>query len=218
MGYICTQMCGACSNEQSFKSVFIWYNRKRNGGRDFTKQEIETSMHNKPPGCPNLAILSFWGAFHGRTTSSLSVTRSKPIHRLGFPLFEHWPAASFPLYKYPLEENVRENKQIDAKCLAEVEDLIQKNEKKGWPVAGIIIEPIQSEGGDNHASPEFMKELQKICKKNTIAFIVDEVQTGCGASGKMWCHEWFELPTPPEVMTYSKKMLAGGYYHTQEML
>lgn len=218
MNYVSTQMCGSCSNEQAFKHIFIWYTRKRNEGRDFTPEELKTSLFNKPPGCPHLSILSFWGAFHGRTTSSLSVTRSKPIHRLGFPLFGEWPAATFPLYKYPLEENVRENKEIDRKCLAEVEELIEANQKKGWPVAGVILEPIQSEGGDNHASPEFIKELQKICKKNTIGLIMDEVQTGCGATGKMWCHEWFEMPSPPDCMTYSKKMLSGGYYFTQEML
>lgn len=60
-------------------------------------------------------------------------------------------------YKYPLEENVRENQAEDAKCLAEVEDLIEKYQKKGVPVAGIVVEPIQSEGGDNEASPEFFQ-------------------------------------------------------------
>lgn len=47
----------------------------------------------------------------------------------------------------------------------QVEELIEKWEKKGNPVAGIIIEPIQSEGGDNHASPYFFQKLQKIAKK-----------------------------------------------------
>jgi len=46
-----------------------------------------------------------------------------------------------------------------------VEELIEKWEKKGNPVAGIIIEPIQAEGGDNHASPRFFQQLQKIAKK-----------------------------------------------------
>lgn len=46
-----------------------------------------------------------------------------------------------------------------------MEELIEKWEKKGNPVAGIIIEPIQAEGGDNHASPYFFQKLQKIAKK-----------------------------------------------------
>jgi 4-aminobutyrate aminotransferase / (S)-3-amino-2-methylpropionate transaminase len=46
-----------------------------------------------------------------------------------------------------------------------VEELIEKWDKKGNPVAGIVVEPIQSEGGDNHASPYFFQKLQKIAKK-----------------------------------------------------
>ena len=49
--------------------------------------------------------------------------------------------------------------------MAEVEDLIDQGKKKGRPVAGMIIEPIQAEGGDHHASPEFFQGLQKLGKK-----------------------------------------------------
>lgn len=58
-----------------------------------------------------------------------------------------------------MEENERENRAEDEKCLAEVEDLIERYKKKGVPVAGIIVEPIQSEGGDNEASPEFFQVI-----------------------------------------------------------
>lgn len=51
------------------------------------------------------------------------------------------------------------------RCLAEVEDLMVTYKKRDIPVAGIVIEPIQSEGGDNEASPEFFRGLQKIAKK-----------------------------------------------------
>lgn len=64
---------------------------------------------------------------------------------------------SFYRYKYPLEENVRENKAEDDRCLATVEEQIDAQAKLGIPVAGIIIEPIQAEGGDNHASKEFFQ-------------------------------------------------------------
>lgn len=113
-------------------------------------------MINMPPGAPQLSILSFSGAFHGRTLGALSTTHSKYIHKIDIPSFD-WPIASFPIYKYPLAEHVQENKAEDARCLAEVEDLIQQYEKKNNPVAGVIVEPIQSEGGDNEASPEFFQ-------------------------------------------------------------
>lgn len=48
------------------------------------------------------------------------------------------------------------------------------------------------------------------------AFLIDEVQTGGGPTGKMWCHEHFNLPEAPDIVTFSKKMLTGGYYFKEE--
>jgi hypothetical protein len=59
------------------------------------------------------------GAFHGRTLGALSTTHSKYIHKIDVPAFD-WPIASFPRYRYPLEENQRENDAEDKRCLAEV--------------------------------------------------------------------------------------------------
>lgn len=210
-------MCGSCSNENAFKNLFITYRRKERGENvDFTPEEIDSCMLNQTPGSPNLSLLSFHGAFHGRTLGSLSTTHSKAIHKLDIPAFD-WPVAHFPQYRYPLEENKRENEQEDKKCLAEVEDLIVKYKNKGVPVAGIIVEPIQSEGGDNEASPEFFQELQRIAKRHNAGLLIDEVQTGCGPTGKMWCHEYFNLDSPPDIVTFSKKMQLGGYFHTSDM-
>ena len=145
----------------------------------------------------------------------MSCTHSKPIHKLDVPSFD-WPIATYPRYRYPLEENVKENQEIDGQCLAEVQDLIQRYRKKGTPVAGLIVEPIQGEGGDNHGSSEFFKGLRKITTDNGIAFIVDEVQTGCGPTGKFWAHEHWNLDSPPDIVTFSKKMLTGGYFYRKE--
>ncbi|XP_050532921.1 4-aminobutyrate aminotransferase, mitochondrial [Daktulosphaira vitifoliae] len=218
MNSITTMMCGSCSNENAYKNMFLKYQRdKRGGTSNFTELEKESCMINLPPGAPNLSILSFKGSFHGRTLGVLSTTHSKYIHKMDVPAFD-WPIASFPEYKYPLHENVRENQAEDKRCLAEVEELIEKWEKKGNPVAGIIIEPIQAEGGDNHASPEFFQELQKIAKKHNAGYLIDEVQTGGGPTGKMWCHEHFDLETSPDIVTFSKKMQTGGYYLKREFL
>ena len=75
------------------------------------------------------------------------------------------------------------------------------------------MEPIQAEGGDNHASPHFFQGLQKICKEHNCAFIIDEVQTGGGPTGQMWAHETWNLPTPPDFVTFSKKMHIAGFYY-----
>ncbi|KAI5697508.1 hypothetical protein M8J75_011543 [Diaphorina citri] len=215
---ITTMMCGSCSNENAYKNIFIWYqNKQRGGASGFTKEEQESSMINQAPGAPNLSILSFKGAFHGRTLGCLSTTHSKYIHKIDIPAFD-WPIASFPKYKYPLEENERENKAEDDKCLAEVEDLISKYNKKGIPVAGIVVEPIQSEGGDNHGSNYFFQQLQKIGKKHGSALLIDEVQTGGGPCGKFWCHEHFDLEESPDIVTFSKKMQLGGYFLKPEFV
>ncbi|XP_050664409.1 4-aminobutyrate aminotransferase, mitochondrial [Leptidea sinapis] len=212
---VSTMMCGSCSNENAFKAVFFWYRTKQRGGRlDFTPEEMSSCMLNQVPGSPKLSILSFMGGFHGRTLGALSTTRSKAIHKLDSPAFD-WPVAPFPRYKYPLDQHQTENHQEDNKCLEQVADVIQQYSKKPNPVAGVLVEPIQSEGGDYEASPEFFRGLQKICKENGVALIIDEVQTGCGPTGKMWCYEHFNLPSPPDLLTFSKKMLTGGfYYHT----
>merc|ERR1712128_318214 len=94
---------------------------------------------------------------------------------------------------------------------ARVEELIEQATKGGEPVAGVISEPIQAEGGDNHASDSFFRGVAAICKKNDISLMMDEVQTGGGASGKMWCHEHFGIEA--DVVSFSKKMLSGGIYH-----
>ncbi|CAG9783729.1 unnamed protein product [Diatraea saccharalis] len=213
---VSTMMCGSCSNENAYKAVFMRYRTKERGGKlDFTPEEIESCMLNQPPGAPKLSIMSFKGSFHGRTFGTLSTTRSKPIHKLDCPAFD-WPAAPFPKYKYPLSNFQRENQREDEKCLEQVEDLMDKYKKAGNPVAGVIVEPIQSEGGDNEASPQFFQKLQSLCKDRGVALIMDEVQTGCGPTGKMWAHEHFDLPTPPDVVTFSKKMLTGGFYYKSD--
>ena len=56
-----------------------------------------------------------------------------------------------------------------------------------------------------------LQGLDKICKKHGISFMIDEVQTGGGSTGKMWCHEYFDIE--PDIMTFSKKMISGGIYH-----
>ncbi|KAF7698454.1 hypothetical protein HF521_004964 [Silurus meridionalis] len=208
--------CGSCSNENAFKAMFIWYKNKERGTSSPSPEETSSCMINQSPGCPDLSVLSFMGAFHGRTLGCLATTHSKIIHKLDIPSFD-WPIAPFPMMKYPLEEFVRENAQEEARCLEEVEDLIVKWRQKGKPVAGIVIEPIQAEGGDNHASPDFFVKLRNIARKHGCAFHVDEVQTGGGATGKFWAHEHWGTDDPADIVSFSKKMLTGGYYHKDEL-
>jgi 4-aminobutyrate aminotransferase/(S)-3-amino-2-methylpropionate transaminase len=205
-----TAMAGSDANETAYKAAFMWRRQKERGGPnvEFTEEEMATAMNNQTPGSSSLSILSFKTGFHGRLFGSLSTTRSKPIHKLDIPAFD-WPQATFPLLKYPLEEHVEENRAAEKASLDEVEHLIKNFH---IPPAAIIVEPIQSEGGDNHASPEFFKGLRAITRKHGVLMIVDEVQTGVGATGRFWAHEHWGLEDPPDMVTFSKKAQTAGYY------
>jgi len=208
-----TAMAGSDAIETSYKAAFIYRRRiERGEGVDFTPQEIESVMKNQAPGSPELTIMSFKKAFHGRLFGSLSTTRSKPVHKLDIPSFD-WPQASFPRLEYPLEDNIEANKKEEERCLAEVEDRICS-----WPIAAVVVEPIQSEGGDNHASPAFFQGLRDLTKKKGVLLIVDEVQTGVGATGKFWAHEHWNLESPPDMVTFSKKAQTAGYYFGNPLL
>lgn len=205
-----TAMAGSDANETAYKAAFMWRRQHERGGAhvEFSEEDIASSMLNQAPGAPQLSILSFKTAFHGRLFGSLSTTRSKAIHKLDIPAFD-WPQATFPLLKYPLEDYVEENKKAEAEALADVERLITTHH---LPPCAVVIEPIQSEGGDNHASPAFFRGLRALTKKHNVLMIVDEVQTGVGATGKFWAHDHWDLETPPDMVTFSKKAQTAGYY------
>ncbi|KAK4550516.1 hypothetical protein LTR36_000095 [Oleoguttula mirabilis] len=210
LGQVFTAQAGSDANELAYKAAFMWKRRQQRGGPDveFTQEEITSAMDNKSPGAPNMSILSFKTGFHGRLFGSLSTTRSKPIHKLDIPAFD-WPQASFPHLKYPLEEHAEENAREEQRCLDETEKILTTFHS---PPAAIIVEPIQSEGGDNHATPAFFKGLRALTRKHDVLMIVDEVQTGVGATGKFWAHEHWNMEDPPDMVTFSKKAQTAGYY------
>lgn len=232
-----TMQCGSSANEGAMKAAFLAYAARRRGDNDFTEEELVSVMNNAVPGAPQLSILSLTGGFHGRMLGSLSTTRSKAIHKvrssfaslsllplqrdrlmgvfppqLDVPAFD-WPAVAFPELKYPLEQNAAANKAAEEASLKAVEGTIVAWKNKS-PVAALIVEPIQAEGGDRHASPAFFRGLQAITKKHGVFFIVDEVQTGFGATGRVWAHDSWQLDEPADFVTFSKKLQASGFYHT----
>jgi L-lysine 6-transaminase len=76
----------------------------------------------------------------------------------------------------------------------------------------MIVEPIQGEGGDNHFRDEFFVRLREICdrEEDPILLIYDEVQTGLGATGKMWAHEHFGPKARPDLVAFGKKFQTCG--------
>jgi 4-aminobutyrate aminotransferase len=151
-------------------------------------------------------LIAFYGCFHGRTMGSLSLTASKATQRKGFGALlsgvEHIP---FPYaYRCALGHTAE---TCGAEILEVLEGQIFKRLFDPEDVAGIIIEPIQGEGGYVPAPKFFLQELQAICRKHGIMLICDEVQSGMGRTGKWWAHEHAGIE--PDIVCSAKGIASG---------
>jgi len=151
-------------------------------------------------------LIAFYGGFHGRTMGSLSLTASKSTQRKGFGALLsgvehiHYPHA----YRCPPGHG-------SETCGAEILEMLENDMFKRLfdpeDVAGIIIEPIQGEGGYIVAPKFFLQELQRICRKHGILLILDEVQSGMGRTGKWWAYEHTGIE--PDIITTAKGIASG---------
>jgi len=121
-------------------------------------------------------------SFHGRTMGSLSATFKKEYRQDFAPLVPGFAFA--PLNK--------------------LEKFVEKIDEN---TAAVLIELIQGEGGINISNINFIKELYNYCKKNEILFIVDEIQTGFGRTGKMFAYEHYEIE--PDILCLAKGIANG---------
>ncbi|MFO7736892.1 MAG: acetyl ornithine aminotransferase family protein [Desulfatiglandaceae bacterium] len=150
--------------------------------------------------------IAFFGAFHGRTMGALSLTASKTIqkkHLYPFvPGITHIPYA----YCYRCPYNLC-YPQCGLECAHWVEDTLFRTTMPAEEVAAIFVEPIQGEGGYIVPPPEFHVELHKIAKNYGILYVVDEVQSGMGRTGKMFAIEHFGVK--PDIMALAKGIASG---------
>jgi 4-aminobutyrate aminotransferase/(S)-3-amino-2-methylpropionate transaminase len=212
LGRVCTVTSGAEAVENAVKAAFIRLARERRGGRPASQAELDACMRNEQADANAFKVLSFEGGFHGRSLGALSLTRSKPIHKLDFPAFA-WPTAPFPGNRFPLDAHAAENRAAEARSLEICEGVFRRH---AGEVAAVIVEPIQGEGGDRHASDDFFRSLRRLAREHRVAFIADEVQTSGGATGDFWAHERWRLDEPPDLVTFSKKLQLGGYYMRED--
>ena len=127
-------------------------------------------------------IITFQGAFHGRTFAALSAQKNKKYSESFEPLlsgFINIPFNNIDELKKHVDENT----------------------------AAIMIEPVQGEGGIIPANLKFLESIQKICLENDILFFLDEVQSGFGRTGKLFAYEWGNFE--PDVMAVAKGIGSG---------
>src|SRR6266404_3555923 len=169
-------------------------------------EAVEAAMklaryHTKRQG-----IIAFYGAFHGRTMGALSLTASKTQQRRRFlPLVPGVAHVPYPnVYRKP--EGMTAEEHI-AECVSFIEDRVFKTIMPPEECAAIFIEPIQGEGGYLPAPAEFLRELRRICDKNGILLVADEVQSGAGRSGKWWAIQ--HTGVEPDIITIAKGIASG---------
>ncbi|MBV8701131.1 MAG: aspartate aminotransferase family protein [Bradyrhizobium sp.] len=168
--------------EQSGFADFVFF---ANSGAEAMECAIKvTRKHHAAKGSPErYRIITFEGAFHGRTLATLAATGSqKYLEGFGPPVegFDQVPLGDLDAVKKAI----------------------------GPHTAGILIEPIQGEGGVRAPSHAFVKSLRELCDQHSLLLVFDEVQTGMGRTGELFAHRRFGVS--PDVMSLAKA-LGGGF-------
>jgi len=152
-------------------------------------------------------FIGFTGAFHGRTMGAITFTASKAVYHRGFyPLMSGVVHAPYPNPYRPVLER-KHGEDYGETVARYIEEQILGHILPPDEVAGILVEPIQGEGGYIVPPPGFFPALRKLCDKYGILLIADEVQSGMGRTGKWWAIEHFE--TEPDIFTTAKGIASG---------
>lgn len=144
-------------------------------------------------------MIAFYGAFHGRTMGSLSLTGSKALQKERFGSL----IAGVTHVDYP--NPYRSPAGYDA--VEYIEKTIFKKTVPAEEVAAVIVEPIQGEGGYIVPPPGFHQRLRELTRKHGILLIVDEVQAGMGRTGKMFAINHWNVE--PDIITLAKGIASG---------
>jgi 4-aminobutyrate aminotransferase len=153
-------------------------------------------------------IISFFGAFHGRTMGALSLTGSKPQQKRRFsPLMPGVTHIPYPYVYRGCTGGPKEQEAFSLGCARYIEEKLFKTILPAEEVAAIFVEPIQGEGGFVPAPVNFLRELRAICDRHGILLVADEVQCGCGRTGKWWAIE--ESGVEPDIVCIAKGIASG---------
>ncbi len=152
-----------------------------NSGAEANESAIKLArLHNSQKG--KFKIITMDDSFHGRTLATMTATGQPKYHKGFEPLVEGFTYVPF-------------------NNLGEVEKAIDDD------TCGIMLEPIQGEGGINVADQEYMKQLRKICDEREILLILDEVQSGMGRTGRYFAYQHYDID--PDIMTLAKSLGNG---------
>jgi 4-aminobutyrate aminotransferase/(S)-3-amino-2-methylpropionate transaminase len=151
-------------------------------------------------------ILCFENAFHGRTFMTMSLTSKVKNYKYGF-----WPFMP-EVYRVPYAYCYRcsygkKYPSCDIYCAEFIREKFFDLYAAPESISSLIVEPVQGEGGFIVPPKEYLGKLQKICRDHGIVFIVDEIQTGFGRTGKMFAYE--HSGVEPDILITAKSLAAG---------
>jgi 4-aminobutyrate aminotransferase len=176
-----------------------------NSGTEAVETALKLAMH----ATGREKFIAFFNSFHGRTLGSLSLTSSRVAQRRGFKRslldVTHVP---FPnAFRHPFTGERTDGATAAAASLDWIENRLFKTTTPPEEVAGIVVEAVQGEGGYVPAPQEFLDGLRRICDREGILLIVDEVQSGMGRTGKMFACDHYGLR--PDIITLAKGIASG---------
>lgn len=177
------------------KAMFV------NSGAEAVENAIKIARsYSKKPG-----VIAFDRAFHGRTLLTMSLTSKVKPYKFGFGPFapEIYRVPYAYCYRCPFKCSYP---GCGMECLNRLDHFFAA-EAAAENIGALIVEPVQGEGGFIVPPPEFLPGLQEICKKNDIVFIVDEVQSGFGRTGRMFAYEHWDVE--PDLVTVAKSIASG---------
>lgn len=150
-------------------------------------------------------VIAFENAFHGRTYMAMSLTSKVKPYKFGFGPF------CPEIYRMPFAYCYRcrfglQYPECGLRCADYLEEYFIGN-VAAESVAAVIAEPIQGEGGFVTPPPEYFQKIKAICERHGILFVMDEIQSGMGRTGKLFASEHFGVE--PDIILSAKSLAAG---------
>jgi 4-aminobutyrate aminotransferase len=151
-------------------------------------------------------VISFFGAFHGRSYGAMTLTASKAKYHQGFgPLVPGVLHAPYAFNQVDPDTGARTHDPEET--FSYLEDVLFRYQVAPSEVAAIFVEPVQGEGGYIVPPAEWLVRLRELCDKHGILLVADEVQSGMGRTGRMWAIE--HSGVQPDVLISAKGIASG---------
>ncbi|MBW1772818.1 MAG: 4-aminobutyrate--2-oxoglutarate transaminase [Deltaproteobacteria bacterium] len=172
-----------------------------NSGAEAVENAVKIARYAKK----RHSIIAFENAYHGRTYMAMTLTSQAMPYKRGFGPFcpEVYRLPFAYCYRCPLQMTYPD---CDIRCAQLLEKLFVTSVVPD-DVAAVIIEPVQGEGGFIVPPSEYLKRIQSICQKHGILFVVDEIQTGMGRTGKLFASDYCDVS--PDIILTGKSIAAG---------